>query len=275
MRGQLITLWAILQYLAAAQTPPGFAPAVQQGLDVTFNSQGKTIPISDGKLVSPKGSPYEVTSSKTTSLTITDTIFPPAVLPLDNAAELFFLIMLDLDIAVNATFRTTFLHWMAQGLVNEPSSQNLPADSTEQQSIVAPYISPNPPPATGKHRYIILLFTQPPDFQFPTAFDYLYRPTNETLRAAFNVTSFAAAAALGQPVGATYWLEQSVNAKGNGTTGPTGSATGSATASRTLGPGASLTPTPSPFTGSGHRLGSGSLLVAGGSVLGALALVLV
>ena len=272
VRVQLVTLWAILQYLATAQTPPGFAPAAQQGLDVTFNDQGKTVPISDGILVSPKGKHDEATSSATTSLTITDTILPPAVLPLDNDFESFFLIMLDLDIAVNATFRTTFLHWMAQDLAYEPLSQNL---SAESESIIAPYISPNPTPGTGKHRYLILLFAQPPQYQFPTAFDYLNRPTNQTLRAAFNVTSFTAAAGLGQPAGATYWLEESVNATSNGTTGPTGSATGSAAASRTLGPGVGLTPTPSPFTGTGHRFASGSMLVAGASLLGGLVLMLV
>ncbi|MDI1484872.1 MAG: hypothetical protein OHK93_000006 [Ramalina farinacea] len=275
MRVQLVTLLAALHYLAAAQTPPGFAPAAQQGLDVTFSNQGETVPRSDGILVSPKGKHDEATSSKTSSLTITDTTLPPAVLPLDQAFESFFLIMLDLDIAVNATFRTTLVQWMAQGLVNEGSSQNLSAASTEQDSIIAPYISPNPMAGTGKHRYLILLFAQPPQFQFPEAFDYLNRPTNETLRAALNVTKFAAAAGLGELVGATYWLEQSVNATSNGTTGPTGSATGSAAASRTLGPGTSLTPAPSPFTGTGHRLRSGALLTAGVSAVCTLALVLV
>lgn len=116
--------------------------------------------------------------------------------------------MLDLDIAGIFSTHIALLHWMAQGLVNAPSSQNLSAESSEQESMIAPYLSPNPLPLTGNHSYLILLFTQPPQFKFPKAYAYLDPPKIEILRAGFNVTKFAAAAGLGKPVGATYWLEQ-------------------------------------------------------------------
>ena len=155
--------------------------------------------------------------------------------------------MLDLDTSLGNQTHIPFLHWMAQSLTS--GTNNLTA-APSSKSIVATYIEPYPPPGTGKHTYVILLFNQPANFIFPKAYAYLDPPVNATLRINFQLDKFVEAAGLGQPVAATYWLETFPN----GTTNGTASATGSPTSST-----GSAAPSTSAFTGGSHRIEAAGL----------------
>lgn len=151
-------------------------------------------------------------------MNLKDTGLPPAIVPPANSdpEDLYFVIMIDLDIPITANFTTTGLHWLAQNLKADSCHRNLTMESRER-SIVAPYKAPNPLHNSGAHHYTILLFKQPCDFKFPKAFAYLDPPRNTSLRIEFDTKEFAKVAGLGKPIAANYWLEINGTANGNAT----------------------------------------------------------
>ncbi|KAG2137946.1 PEBP-like protein [Suillus clintonianus] len=111
------------------------------------------------------------------TLTKTDTddeptvAFTPMQVP-DVADEpTYTLVMTDPDAPsrVNPKFRE-WRHWVVTGVKAPPTSVietgNLAAQLTKPA--VTPYYPPTPPPGTGKHRYVLLLYQEPNvDFSIP------------------------------------------------------------------------------------------------------------
>lgn len=114
----------------------------------------------------------------------------------------------NLQIDPNAT-QPNFLHWLQTNLTaNSSSPSNDKTLLTSHTPATDPYIKPQPPRGTGRHRYILLLFQQPTDFTIPAAFAKIVHPQQTTDRSAFNLTAFVNAAGLDAPVAANFFFAE-------------------------------------------------------------------
>jgi hypothetical protein len=102
--------------------------------------------------------------------------------------------MIDQDVHYNGT-AYTMLHWFQPGLRRNTNDDTIPGAS---------YNPPNPPPNSGAHRYNFILYQQPSNFTVPEAYAAINPPTETIDRVAFNLTAFALAANLGDPISANY-----------------------------------------------------------------------
>ncbi|CCO27670.1 OV-16 antigen [Rhizoctonia solani AG-1 IB] len=89
-------------------------------------------------------------------------------------------------------------HMFAGNLTIDGDSERVPGsvllgNSTEP---VNDYMPPSPPPGSGFHRYVALLYAQPPDF------DYSFLNTSD--RFGFNITRFSKESGLGTPLAGTF-----------------------------------------------------------------------
>ncbi|KAM0549188.1 hypothetical protein ACHAPJ_009497 [Fusarium lateritium] len=155
---------------ALARTPPEFFPSTNNTLNVQYGdvkaSEGALIPIKDAA-VSP------ATSFK-----------------LNSSYDSHIVLLVDLD-APNGTHDNAyapFLHWAK---VIPSGSSKLSSNSSDMKDY-APYAGPAPPPGTGPHRYVALLFASSNStFEIPPGFkdlDMLDIPD----RIAFNISKFIA-----------------------------------------------------------------------------------
>jgi phosphatidylethanolamine-binding protein len=102
--------------------------------------------------------------------------------------------MIDQDVHYNGT-AYTMLHWFRPGLRRNTNDDAIPGAS---------YNPPNPPPGSGAHRYTFVLYAQPEDFAVPEQYAAINPPAETIDRVAFNLTAFASAANLGDPIAANY-----------------------------------------------------------------------
>ena len=115
---------------------------------------------------------------------------------------------LNLQVDPNAG-KPDFLHWFQTNLTSSRSSLNKDTSFlTSQTPAIDPYIKPQPPPGTGRHRYTEFLFQQPVDFAIPAAFAKIVRPRELLNRAGFNLTAFVEAAGLDTPVAANFFFAE-------------------------------------------------------------------
>ncbi|QDS76774.1 hypothetical protein FKW77_001979 [Venturia effusa] len=173
---------------AAAQTPDGFTPAVNTNLGITYGNI----------TVSPPGEQLERSAvANPPNITASPTLF--------SNTSTAVLIMIDLDVVRNGT-RIPNLHWIAPsitaGTSNNASQLNLAAANAANG---VEYRQPSPPVGDYAHRYIFLLYSQPPTF--PSSLGNL---TNN--RIGFNLTNFVAMYGLTTPVAANYILVQNSSA---------------------------------------------------------------
>ncbi|KAF4952440.1 hypothetical protein FSARC_12635 [Fusarium sarcochroum] len=151
-------------------TPPGFSPSTNNTLDVKYGD----VKASEGALVSIEAA----TESPATS-------FKP-----NSSHGSHIVLLVDLD-APNGTHDNPyapFLHWAK---FIPPGSSKLSSNSSDMKDY-APYAGPAPPPGTGPHRYVALLFASDNStFEIPPSFKDLDM-SNLTDRIAFNIPKFIA-----------------------------------------------------------------------------------
>ena len=114
--------------------------------------------------------------------------------------------MIDQDVPRNGT-TFTLLHWFRPDLhrtTNGTTLQVTMIDDAIPTIQGADYIPPTPPANSGPHRYTFLLYAQPPNFSLPEEFASISPPASTADRIGFNLTAFAAAANLAEPIAANY-----------------------------------------------------------------------
>ncbi|KAJ1309537.1 hypothetical protein OPQ81_006310 [Rhizoctonia solani] len=89
-------------------------------------------------------------------------------------------------------------HMFAGNLTIQRDSKHVPGSVvlSNSSSPVNDYMPPAPPPGSGFHRYVALLYAQPPDF------DYSFLNTSD--RYGFNITEFSKKSGLGTPLAGTF-----------------------------------------------------------------------
>jgi phosphatidylethanolamine-binding protein len=116
------------------------------------------------------------------------------------------LFMIDQDVPRNGT-TFTLLHWFQPDLHRTMDNSTLSVimiDDNTTSIQGAPYIPPTPPGGSGPHRYNFILYAQPPNFTLPSQYASINPPASTADRIGFNLTAFAAAANLQQPIAANY-----------------------------------------------------------------------
>lgn len=114
--------------------------------------------------------------------------------------------MIDQDVPRNGT-TFTLLHWFQPSLHRTDNDSALMVTMIDNNMTTvqgAPYIPPSPPGGSGPHRYNFILYTEPANFTIPEAYASISPPADTSARIGFNLTAFAAAAGLGEPVAANY-----------------------------------------------------------------------
>ncbi|KAJ4218490.1 hypothetical protein NW759_008384 [Fusarium solani] len=153
---------------ALAQTPPGFSPSTKNTLGIKYGninaSKGELVPISDAAMS------------------------PTLRFASNNASHVIVLVDLDAPNGTDSNAYAPFLHWakfIPFGVTNLPGGPPL------NMSDFAPYFGPAPPPGTGPHRYVALLFgSQNSTFQVPPSFKE-FNGTEVTNRVKFDIETFA------------------------------------------------------------------------------------
>ncbi|KAJ4328858.1 hypothetical protein N0V84_000645 [Fusarium piperis] len=153
---------------ALAQTPPGFSPSTKNTLGVKYGninvSKGNLVPISDA-----------ATS-------------PTLRFESNNTSHVVVLVDLDAPNGTDSNAYAPFLHWtkfIPSGVTTLPGAPPL------NLSDFAPYFGPAPPPGTGPHRYVALLFSSSNStFQVPPSFKE-FNSSEVTDRIKFDIETFA------------------------------------------------------------------------------------
>jgi hypothetical protein len=123
----------------------------------------------------------------------------------------YLVLFVDLDVIMPGTGTgTVILHWYQSNLSKNSTKHHHPShlvpdkDHENFPDIEAPYIAPRAPPNTH-HRYVYVLFEQPPAYRFPHCFAHMFPPTPEA-RAGFDIPKFIQAAELGPPLAMNYFV---------------------------------------------------------------------
>ncbi|KAJ5593717.1 hypothetical protein N7537_010621 [Penicillium hordei] len=137
----------------------------------------------------------------------------------------YMIFFIDLDAILPGTrIQSVILHWYQPNLMidctkpSPPSSLVPGQDHGDKHRPAASYIAPRAPPNTH-HRYVYLLFGQPPAYQFPDCFSHVF-PETVSARAGFDIREFVQAAGLDPPIGMNYFIGSHGPAEGETTTMP-------------------------------------------------------
>lgn len=104
-----------------------------------------------------------------------------------------------------------FLHFIGQGFVVDHSKVLKGLEDSVQltnvSSALVEFFHPSPPAGSDPHRYVILAYVQPDNFEEAgLAYFNGTIPPNTAFREHFNITDFAAETALGNPVAGNFFL---------------------------------------------------------------------
>jgi hypothetical protein len=136
---------------------------------------------------------------------IIDTQTPPQ-LALNSALGTYIVVGLDLDaLFPSLTALSPLLHWLQPGLRSSSANDGTSRLEGSGISPIANYLGPFPPPGSGPHRYLFLLYEQPANFD---ASKYgMARRANLGVwpRTRYDLGAFEKAAQLGPVVAANYF----------------------------------------------------------------------
>ncbi|KAJ5371610.1 hypothetical protein N7517_003616 [Penicillium concentricum] len=158
-------------------------------------------------------------------LDIRDTTMIPEISSMNlRCNQKYMILVIDLDAILPGTaIQSVILHWYQPNLTMDctkpaPPSKLVPAKDHEDHNSTASYIAPRAPPNTH-HRYVYLLFVQPPAYQFPECFSHVF-PETVSARAGFDIREFVKAAGLEPPIAMNYFIGRHEPSEGETTTIP-------------------------------------------------------
>ncbi|OQE13289.1 hypothetical protein PENFLA_c051G02403 [Penicillium flavigenum] len=164
-------------------------------------------------------------------LDIRETTMIPEISTMNLACnEKYIILFIDLDAIIPGTrIQSVILHWYQANLMVDCTKPSPPSilvpgkDHGDKHDPIASYIAPRAPPNTH-HRYVYLLFAQPPTYQFPECFSHVF-PETVSARAGFDMRKFVPAAGLDPPIAMNYFIGRHEPTEGETTTMPRGATT--------------------------------------------------
>ncbi|KAI9509777.1 PEBP-like protein [Russula earlei] len=178
------------QFNIPANASLSFNPIVL--LEVAFPQPGAAVsaPVSAGEQI-----PQNVTAGPpewalhSNGLGSADTGFGP-----------FVLAVADLDVPTpQAPSSSQYRHFLGGGFYLGKDGLDV-TRLVNNTPAISEFVQPNPPQGSDPHRYVFLVFKEPPSFSNQTLVD------SSTSRLSFNVSAFAIATGLGDPLGGTFIL---------------------------------------------------------------------
>jgi len=187
------------------------------------------------------GQQFNVTPAE--NLTIEQTtnrpVFSLAFSNSSLASGTFVIAMVDPDAPTPATsMGVQFRHMMAGDLTLSGGNGSALTNSTPA---LTDYETPGPPAGSPAHRYVLLVFQQPANFD-SLGPQFINGSQDSTARLNFNVSNFALETGLGSPIAGTLFMVAPASNSTNttNTTSSSSSASGSPTAAPTSGASAAL-----------------------------------
>ncbi|KAJ3993530.1 phosphatidylethanolamine-binding protein [Lentinula boryana] len=210
------------QAFAAAKIVPdvlsSFNPAALLGVEFTDPSTNQSVNVTPGILLSMEQTMKEPQFFLTANVTI------PSTIP-------YVLVIVDPDAPMPQNNTESQFRHMLGGDFHVDNSSKL----VNTSAALSDFVNPTPPVGSGPHRYVILAFIQPADFN-STAPKLV---NASTPRNNFNLTTFGEAVNLGSPIAGTYFLtgpsSNSTNSSATtSSTSPSSSSSSTATSSGSL-----------------------------------------
>jgi len=238
-----------LAALVAAQSAPNFPVQVSTNLRVDFLNSSTSV--SPAGLLLPRD----------------DVLYGPTVYGPENATEetTYVLFMIDQDVNTGNGPRVQLLHLFQPNLVGINHALSVvPTARNATTAVGAEYLTPTPPGGDGAHRYNLLLYVQPENFAVPQAYASFSPPADANERYPFNMSGFAAAAGLGQPIAGNYFrvINETSTDTGSSTASATSTVSGSGTTATDAGAATTSagagTPTSAPVSATSSSSASGS-----------------
>ena len=189
---------AVLLPLVRTQTPPNFTPSCSVNLEVIYPNDIIIQPggsIQSSSIEIPSENPgILVGNIKTGALFLEPRIASKNL----DLYKRYMVFMIDPDVIEDGK-ATTILHWYHADLLTSPIGGEL-FNLTDSEAV---YVGPTPPPGPG-HRYVFLLFLQPPGYEFPECFSAVL-PLTLPARLGFDIKQFMRVVGLSEPVAANYF----------------------------------------------------------------------
>jgi len=196
---------------------PSFAPALLANLTFTDATTMQQISIIPGSLLAEDQTMNEPTFSLVANTSI----------QISNIPYVMALVDPDAPTPQNASM-AQFLHFLGGDFAGTTSGDVTPL--TNSSAALMDFVSPAPPAGSDPHRYVFLVYLQPANFDSQA--QTLVNST--TSRSNFNISAFASATGLGNPIAGNFFFvgpgngtAASTNASAS-TTGTTPTPTGSA-----------------------------------------------
>lgn len=115
----------------------------------------------------------------------------------------YIVVCLDLDAPfVKTPFLSPIVHWIQSGL-NAGAGEDALLQS--QVSPIVNWLPPSPPPISGPHRYLFMVFAQPSDFDLTRWNAAFKKPVSTWSRVRWNIDQFVQEAGLEDIVAATFF----------------------------------------------------------------------
>ncbi|KAF8827004.1 hypothetical protein HHX47_DHR5000844 [Lentinula edodes] len=187
-----------------------FNPAALLGVEFTDPSTNQSVNVTPGILLSMEQTMKEPQFFLTANVTI------PSTIP-------YVLVIIDPDAPMPQNNTESQFRHMLGGDFHVDNSSKL----VNTSAALSDFVNPTPPTGSDPHRYVILAFIQPADFN-STGPELV---NASTPRNNFNLTTFGEAVNLGAPIAGTYFLTGPSSNSSASSTSPASSTSSAATSS--------------------------------------------
>lgn len=124
-----------------------------------------------------------------------------------TANKTYLLVSIDLDGPFPSfSILSPILHWIQPSLHPTPSNDNTTTTLKANAPFIANWIGPEPPPGSGPHRYVFLLYEQPEGFEVQRYAPGAGKEMGIWGRVRFDLDGFEREVGLGEVVAVNYFL---------------------------------------------------------------------
>ncbi|KAL1847577.1 hypothetical protein Plec18170_008473 [Paecilomyces lecythidis] len=118
----------------------------------------------------------------------------------------YIVVNVDLDAPFKSVnFLSPVLHWVQSGLTPEALEDGTAVLKPHDTPFIVNYAGPGPPPGSGPHRYVFLLYEQPEDFDVTKYAPAGGKPVGIGPRIRYDLAAFEKKAKLGPVIAANYF----------------------------------------------------------------------
>lgn len=130
----------------------------------------------------------------------------PPELSFNVTSGTYIIVSVDLDAPFQSfSILSPVLHWIQSGLTPETAEDGPSVLKPHDTPVIVNYAGPGPPPGSGPHRYVFLLYEQPEGFDVSKYAPAGGKPTGIGPRVRYDLGAFETKAKLGPVIAANYF----------------------------------------------------------------------